>query len=93
MREKPSQKGWGRFTRLAGILVLCSVPILRTAVGENPGAPDPCELEAWKAYREALRLCEFEDHGTDNPRLRCYEAAKAVFVRTYLDCKRGKGPD
>jgi hypothetical protein len=46
---------------------------------------DVCEREAVRAYAAALKLCQLA--GTENPRLKCYEAAKAAYVRKLEECR------
>ena len=46
---------------------------------------DFCEREALKAYAEVLKLCQLAE--TENPRLKCYEAAKAVYWRKLEECQ------
>jgi hypothetical protein len=55
-------------------------------MGEDDDHRDPCETEALRAYAHTLKLCELANN--PNPRLRCYEAAKAVYVQTLEDCHR-----
>jgi hypothetical protein len=48
--------------------------------------PDPCETQALQAYWQALKLCELAE--APNPRLRCHEAARAVYIQTLEQCHR-----
>ena len=58
----------------------------------NDGAqdPDPCEMQALQAYWQALKVCQLAEN--TNPRLRCYEAARSVYIHTLEECHRGPGP-
>jgi len=68
---------------IAGALLLASST--NTSVATNLASADLCEREALKAYAEVLQLCQLA--GTENPRLKCYEAAKAVYLRKLEDCR------
>ncbi len=70
--------------------VLLLLPLGRTTVGDGTSDLDGCELEALKAYGQALALCRLAED--ENPRLRCYEAAKRVYLQTLEDCRSGKPP-
>jgi hypothetical protein len=63
---------------------------LNLSVADGSVACDAtCERRAWKAYVEALKLCQLAE--TDNPRLKCYEAAKAAYFWELEQCrKRGQ---
>jgi len=50
---------------------------------------DRCETEAMQAYAEALRFCQLSRG--PNPRLRCYEAAKAVYREKLQQCRATSG--
>lgn len=72
----------------AASLILCSLPIGPGSVSDGAEDLDCCEIKARQAYWEALKLCQL---ATDpNPRLRCQEAARAVYVSTLEAC-RGRG--
>ena len=54
----------------------------------NDGAqdPDPCQTQALQAYWQALKVCQLAE--SPNPRLRCYEAARSVYIHTLEECHR-----
>lgn len=79
--------GVSRFSRAKGVAALFIVlgaPWASDSVGDSSEKLTPCEQRALKNYSEALRLCELAQD--PNPRLRCYEAAKAVYLRALEDC-------
>ena|SRR2546426_10702307 len=55
------------------------------------GEIDMCEQEARKAYAQVLKLCRLAE--TDNPRLKCFEAAKAAYFQTLENCRRSREQD
>ena|SRR6516164_662223 len=86
-RWTPDLAPWKKVT---GLILLLFMPFGQLTVGtagDNPPDLDPCELEAMKAYWQALKLCELADNSNPNPRLRCYEAAKAVYLQTLKQCR------
>lgn len=74
----------GRVLQAAIGAVLLLVPMAKTGLSEIAQASDPCEDEALRAYHQALDLCQLAE---SNPRSRCYEAAKAVYVHTLEECR------
>lgn len=52
--------------------------------GDRPKGLSRCEQRALEKYAEALRLCELAQN--PDPRLRCYESARAVYLRALQDC-------
>lgn len=74
--------------RAFAVLALLLLPLGGASVGDSPLDWDPCEREALIAYGKALKLCELAEN--TNPRLRCYEAAKAVYLHTLEECRRGQ---
>jgi len=65
--------------------LLCS-SLGRNSIGDSTDLRDPCELKALDAYAQALRLCQFEQNA--NPRLRCYETARQVYLQTLEECRQ-----
>ena len=77
-----------RFREALGIGItgaLLLVSSTNTSVATGSARDDVCEREALQAYTEALKLCQLAE--TQNPRLKCFEAAKAVYLRTLEDCR------
>ncbi len=80
-----------RVTEVIGIgLISLLLPgsLGNTPVSRSSACDDFCEREARKAYAEVLKLCQLAE--TENPRLKCYEAAKAVYLQKLEECKRGR---
>jgi hypothetical protein len=71
-----------------GAVGLLHLLLWRAVDADNLGStPDQsCEFKARQAYWNALKLCQFENNG--DPRLRCYEAAREVYMRTLEECGR-----
>jgi hypothetical protein len=85
----------GRGKALAGLLVLLLVaaPVGETSVGDEFDARNACEAKALQAYRQALRACELANAAAGesqaqnpNPRLRCYDAAREIYLRALAEC-------
>jgi hypothetical protein len=71
---------------LATALILFG-SISRLASATSPAAADACQAEALRAYWRALQFCQLAE--PQNPRMRCYEAAKSVYIQTLQDCRTG----
>lgn len=81
----------GRPGPLIGLtLTLWLFSLVHLSVAEVNLPADPCEAEALRAYVRALKICELAQE--PNPRLRCYEAARKVYVQTLQDCRRNPKP-
>jgi hypothetical protein len=78
--------GWsgGNSILISGLLLFSSVA--QVSVGENTHALDACRSKAFREYHHMLKLCQLAENG--NPRLRCYEAAKAAFLKALEECDR-----
>ena len=74
---------------ILGSAVILAATASQVSVSDVIQERDPCEREAMKAYVQALKLCQLADQ--PNPRLRCYEAAKAVYFHTVEECQKGSG--
>lgn len=61
--------------------------ISRLASAPSPVSTDACQAEALRAYWRALQFCQLAE--PQNPRTRCYEAAKSVYIQTLQDCRAG----
>jgi hypothetical protein len=72
-----------------GISLLCLFPLGPASVGDGAENLDRCEIEARQAYWQALKICQLAEN--PNPRLRCFEAAKAVYWHTLQECHKGSG--
>ena len=85
-----SRKWGGRriWKTVIGVVCLLQLLLWRAVDADNElSSPDQrCELQARQAYWNALKLCQFENNG--DPRLRCYEAAREVYLRTLEECRR-----
>jgi hypothetical protein len=87
MNVSPTQGGavWKRSLAVLTVLLL---PLGHLSISDGAQDPDPCETEALKAYWQALKLCQLAE--PRDPRLQCYEAAKAVYVQTLEHCRTGR---
>lgn len=83
--------GESRISRRAkctiGLCLLLCAPWTSVSVGDSSEELTPCEQRALQKYSEALRLCELAQD--PNPRLRCYEAAKIVYLQALEECCKG----
>jgi hypothetical protein len=84
MKTQPMRLGLAKLPGIAIGVLLMLAPICQMTAEDATEVPDPCEVEAMKAYRQALELCQLSE---SNPRLRCYEAAKAVYIQTLQSCR------
>ncbi|MFO1499530.1 MAG: hypothetical protein U1G07_14250 [Verrucomicrobiota bacterium] len=75
----------GRVRKAVIIAALAVLPFGRVSIGDATESRDPCEREALRAYIQALKLCELAQDS--NPRLRCYEAARSVYLNTLAECR------
>lgn len=77
-----------RFRDVLGIGLISAllfIPSTNTSVATTSACNEICQREALKAYAEVLKLCQLAE--TENPRLKCYEAAKAAYFRKLEDCR------
>lgn len=84
MQGSISRSGRGSVRKALLASILLTFSLSRGTVGDVDSRSS-CEARAWQAYFQALKRCELAEN--TNPRLRCYEEARAVFLRTLLECK------
>jgi hypothetical protein len=72
---------WG----IAIFSALLLTPPLNVTIANDSRCDDACERRAWRAYVEALKFCQLAE--IQNPRLKCYEAAKAAYFRELEKCR------
>src|SRR5437762_11887563 len=71
---------------LACLGAATALPLSTPSNADNSERIDGCEQEALRAYAEVLKICRLAE--TDNPRLRCFEAARSVYFQTLENCRR-----
>jgi hypothetical protein len=78
-----------RFVTALGALLVCLIPAGPLSIADGGERLDGCEVEARRAYWQALKLCQLA--ADPNPRLRCQEAAKAIYRTTLEECRKTGG--
>jgi len=84
IRRRAGIRPWAAICLAASVVGL--LPINHVGGADQGKKGDACEVEARRAYWQALKICQLAENS--DPRLRCFEAAKAVYIQTFLDCQK-----